>query len=65
MKSDLADFFPTFLHKLYDKEILEEAVILGWFETPPFIEDFALEENYNKQLRTNQVTVLSYCEEEC
>ena len=64
MKSDLADIFPTFLHKLYDKDILEEAVILGWFKTPPFIEDFALQENY-KQLRTNQVTVLSYCKEEC
>ena len=64
MKSDLAAIFPTFLHKLYDKDILEGAVILGWFKTPPFIEDLALEENYN-QLRTNQVTVLSYCGEEC
>ena len=45
VKSDLAAIFPTFLHKLYDKDMLEEAVILGWFKTPPFIEDFASEEN--------------------
>ena len=64
MKSYLAAIFSTFLHRLYDKDILEEAVILGWFKTRPFVEDFALEGNY-KKLRTNQVTVLSYCKEEC
>ena len=64
MKSDLASIFLTFLHKLCHKDIIEEAVILGWFKTPPFVEDSTLEENY-KKLRMNQVTVLSYCKEEC
>ena len=33
MKLDLAGIFST-LHKLCHKDIIEEAVILGWFKTP-------------------------------
>ena len=50
----MVSLFATFLHKMYDKDIIDEAVILKWYGKSPVAEEFALQDNYN-QLRANPV----------
>ena len=59
----LAGIFPTFLHKLYDKDVLDELIILKWYNAPVFAEDSTKVNEY-KKLRENEVCafeVLAYC----
>ncbi|XP_047126354.1 translation initiation factor eIF2B subunit epsilon isoform X1 [Hydra vulgaris] len=53
---NMGGLFPTFLHKMYDKDIIDEVVILRWYKKPPFTEEFTLQDNYN-QLRQNPTLV--------
>jgi len=50
---DLGAVFATILHQLYQKDILDEDVILKWHRSPPIPADFSLEDNYTT-LRENQ-----------
>jgi len=51
-ESSLAGIFPTLLHKFYDKDVLDEGVILKWYNAPIFAEDAEKVKEY-KQLREN------------
>ena len=51
-----SNIFATFLHKLYEKDILDESVILSWYKKPPVVEDVLLQDSY-EQLRKDQVIV--------
>ncbi|XP_057313483.1 translation initiation factor eIF-2B subunit epsilon-like [Hydractinia symbiolongicarpus] len=60
--------FATFLHKMYDKDLLDENVILKWYKNPPIAEEFSMQDNFN-ELRENQtliklITWLEEAEEE-
>eukprot|EP00112_Aurelia_sp_Birch-Aquarium-sp1_P007013 Seg1766.1 transcript_id=Seg1766.1/GoldUCD/mRNA.D3Y31 product="Translation initiation factor eIF-2B subunit epsilon" protein_id=Seg1766.1/GoldUCD/D3Y31 len=64
----LAGIFPTFLHKLYDKDVLHEDVILKWYKSPVFAEDPEMAVQY-KRLRQHElmkrfITWLEEAEEE-
>ena len=54
-ESSLAGIFPTLLHKFYDKDVLDEVVILKWYNAPVFAEDAAKVNEY-RQLRENVVS---------
>jgi len=64
---ELGAIFATFLHKMYNLDLLDENVILKWYKTPPQCDMFAMD-SY-QQLRENQtlckfVTWLQEAEEE-
>eukprot|EP00794_Sanderia_malayensis_P012839 gene12839-14159_t len=52
--SSLGGIFPTLLHKLYDRDILDESTLLKWFHTSPSPEDPDLLAGC-KQLRNNEL----------
>lgn len=39
---------------MYDKDLLDENVILKWYKNPPIAEEFSMQDNFN-ELRENQV----------
>eukprot|EP00795_Rhopilema_esculentum_P005217 gene5217-355_t len=64
----LCGLFPTFLHKLYNKDVLDEVVILKWYSTPVSAEDPILTNDLKKVRQQEQmgrfITWLKEAEEE-
>lgn len=49
---DIGGIFATFLHKMYDSDLIDESVILRWYKNPPQNHDISTHDNC-KQLRDN------------